>query len=269
MKEYLYIDSKDDTHQTKFKVSQTPKLDLLIKEKKFDEALIEIDELLKTNPDSTNLNIKGNILTNLSRFEESMDCFNKALSIEPSKDIQLNKANSLYNWAKITFFPEANHDNALTLINEALDTLPDDEDPSEYYFLKAEIYEALNELKKSYECYLTAYKEFDRLTDFKKQSDYLENTEDTLFNIVGSDFYSYTPKSGDIINLVKDSDNEHDPDAIAVLVNDKLVSYVANNPYTLIDEVKSASDIKNLINENQKAEILFIYMGEYVIAKLL
>ena len=42
-----------------------------------------------------------------------------------------------------------------------------------------------------------------------------------------------------------------------------------NNPYTLIDEVKSASDIKNSISDNQKAEILFIYLGEYVVAKLL
>ena len=69
--------------------------------------------------------------------------------------------------------------------------------------------------------------------------------------------------------MVKDEDNEHDPDAIAVVNNGETVGYVANNPYTLIDEVKSASDIKNSISDNQKAEILFIYLGEYVIAKLL
>lgn len=268
MKEYLYIDSNDDK-QSRFKVSETPKIDYLIKEKRFDEALNEINNLLKSDDSYSNWNLKGIILTNLSRFNESIECFDKALNTEQTDEIKLNKANSLYNWAKITFFPEANHEKALTLINEALDTLPENEDPSEYYFLKAEIYEALNELRKSYECYLTAYKEFDRLEEFKKQSDYLENTENTLFNIVGSDFYSYTPHAGDIINLIKDNENEHDTDAIAVVVNDKIVSYVANNPYTLIDEVKSASDIKNLIKDNQKAEILFIYMGEYVIAKLL
>ena len=269
MKDYLYIDSYDDGHQTRFKVSDTPKIDYLIKEKQFDKALIEIDKLLKTDYSYSNLNLKGIILQNLGRFDESIECFDNALKIHESSEIQLNKANCLYGWAKVTFFPEADYEKALRLIDCGIENIPEGEDPSEFYFLKAEILEALNQLVDAHKCYLTAYKEFDRLREFEAQCEYLNSTQDTLVNIVGSDFYNFTPEVGNVLSLVKDEDNEHDPDAIAVVNNGETVGYVANNPYTLIDEVKSASDIKNSISDNQKAEILFIYLGEYVIAKLL
>ncbi|WP_405314839.1 hypothetical protein [Methanobrevibacter sp.] len=269
MKDYLYIDSFDDGYQTRFKVSDTPKIDYLIKEKQFDKALIEIDKLLKTDYSYSNLNLKGIILQNLGRFDESLECFDNALKLHESSEIQLNKANCLYGWAKVTFFPEADYEKALRLIDCGIDNIPEGEDPSEFYFLKAEILEALNQLVDAHKCYLTAYKEFDRLREFEAQCEYLNSTQDTLVNIVGSDFYNFTPEVGNVLSLVKDEDNEHDPDAIAVVDNGETVGYVANNPYTLIDEVKSASDIKNSISANQKAEILFIYLGEYVIAKLL
>ena len=268
MKEYLYVDSSDDSHQARFKVSNTPKIDYLIKERKFSEALGEIDELLKTDSSHSNWNLKGMILCGLSEFEKSIDCFNRAMEISQSEDVQLNKANAYYSWSKVTFFPEGDYDKALNLIDEGLDALPDSEDPSEYYFLKAEILEALNELAESHKCYLKAYKEFDRLREFEKQTDYLNETSDTLVNIVGCDFYNYSPKAGNSVCLVKDEENEHDPDAVAVTVDGETVGYVANNSYTLIDEVKSASDIKNSLLDNQKAEILFVYLGQYVIAKL-
>ena len=51
--------------------------------------------------------------------------------------------------------------------------------------------------------------------------------------------------------------------------DESIVGYVANSDYTLIEEVKSASDIKNIMNNEQKAEILFDYIGEYTIAKLI
>ena len=111
-------------------------------------------------------------------------------------------------------------------------------------------------------------KEFDKLEEFEAQCDYLHDNSDVLINVVGSNFYDYTPNPGDIVSLLRDEENEHDPDAIAVSVEGKTVGYLANNPYTLMDGVKSASDIKNQIEDNQEAEILFIYLGEYVIAKL-
>lgn len=269
MKEYLYIDSDDDSHQARFKVSNTSRIDNLISEKRFEEALDEIDQLLKTDTTDVNYNYRGLVLDRLSRYAESVESFDMALRLNQSTDIQKNKANALYDWAKVTFFPEANYDHALELIDCGLDTLPESEDPSEFYFLKAEILEALNLLRQSHKYYLMAHNEFEKLEEFEAQCDYLEKTDDTLINIVGSGFYSYTPQSGDVVGLVRDCENEHDPDAIAVVVKNETVGYVANNQYTLIDEVKSASDIGNMISDDQKAEILFIYLGEYVIARLL
>jgi len=269
MKDYLYIDSNDDAHQAKFKVSDTPKIDYLMTEKRFAEALAEIDEILKSDNSPSNLNLKGIILDNLSRYEESVECFNQSLNLDESEEVKSNKANALYNWAKITFFPEGDYDKALRLVNCALDIIPESDDPSEFYFLKAEILEGLDDLVEAQKAYLIAYKEFDRLNELESQIDYLNNTKDTLISIVGTNFYEFTPESGIIVDLVKEEENEHDPDAIKVLIDSETVGYVANNPYTLIDEVKSASNIKNIISENQKAEIIFIYLGEYVIAKLI
>lgn len=269
MKDYLYIDSKDDAHQARFKVSKTPKINALVKDGKFDEALIEIDEILKTDSSDVNWNCKGIVLDKLANYTEAIECFDKALGLNQTDDYLLNKANSLYNWAKITFFPEGNYDRALELIDCGLDVLPESEDPSEFHFLRAEILEGLNRLVDAQKSYLIAHKEFSRLEEFESQTDYLQNTTDTLVNIVGSSFYNFTPEAGTIVSLVKDEENEHDPDAIAVLKDGETVGYIANNPYTLIDEVKSASAINNAIVPDQKAEILFIYMGEYVIAKLI
>ncbi len=269
MKDYLYIDSNDDAHQAKFKVSPTPKIDHLISQEKYSEALSEINQVLKTDNSASNLNLKGIILDKLSEFDEANEYFDKSLNLEENDEVKLNKANALYNWAKISFFPEGNYDKALRIINCALDVIPDSEDPSEFYFLRAEIYEGMDDLVEAQKSYLIAYKEFDRLKELESQIDYLHSTDDTLINIVGSNFYEFTPESGVVVDLIKDDENEHDPDAIEVLVDGKTVGYVANNPYTLIDEVNSASDIKNMIGENQKAEIIFIYLGEYVIAKLI
>ena len=272
-KDYLDIDPNqkdvsDNTRQTTFKISKTLKVDNLIANEKYDDALSEINRILKTDADYSNWNLKAIILAKLKRYEESVECFDRALSLNPSDEIKLNKANSLYDWAKITFFPEGDYEKALGLIDDALNIIPDSEDPSEFYFLKAEILEALNDLAESQKAYLIAYKEFDKLNELENQIDYLNNTSDTLIIITGSYFYNFTPEKDIIVNLVKQDNNEHDPDAIAVMLNDELIGYVANSPYTLIDEVKSASDIRKLINDNQNAKILFNYLGEYTIAKL-
>lgn len=261
-------DGSDNTRQTTFKISKTLKVDNLIAKEKYDDALSEINRILKTDANYSNWNLKANILAKLKRYEESVECFDKALSLNPSDEIKLNKANSIYDWAKVTFFPEGNYEKALRLIDDALNIIPDSEDPSEFYFLKAEILEALNDLAESQKAYLIAYKEFDKLKELENQIEYLNNTSDTLIIITGSYFYNFTPEKDIMVNLVKQDDNEHDPDAIAVMLNDELIGYVANSPYTLIDEVKSASDIKKLINDNQNAKILFNYLGEYTIAKL-
>ena len=259
----------DKTYQATFKVSKTSKVDHLINEQKYDEALAEINKILQSDNDYSNWNLKGIILDNLKEYEKAIECFDKALNINESSDIKINKANSLYNWAKLSFFPEGNYDKALRLINYGLEVLGESEDPSEFYFLKAEILEGLNDLVEAQKAYLIAYKEFDRLNELEKQIEYINNTSNILIIITGCSFYNFTPESGIIVSLVKDIENEHDPDAIAVMNDESIVGYVANSDYTLIEEVKSASDIKNIMNNEQKAEILFDYIGEYTIAKLI
>ena len=273
-KDYLNtnIDKKnqnDNTYQATFKVSKTSRIEHLINQKKYDEALEKIEEILQSDKEYTNWNLKGIILDNLKEYEKAVECFDNALLINESADIKINKANSLYNWAKLSFFPEGNYDKALELIDYGLEVLPESEDPSEFYFLKAEILEGLNDLVEAQKAYLIAYKEFDRLSELENQIEYLNNTSDILIIITGCSFYNFTPESGIIVDLVKDIENEHDPDAVAVMKDNDIVGYVANSDYTLIEEVKSASDIKNIMNSEQKAEILFDYIGEYTIAKLI
>ena len=266
MKNYLDIDKNG---QTKFKISKTNKVDYLIKEKRFNEALVEINQILENEINYTNLNLKGIILDNLSEYEKAIECFDKSLKLNNCDETKIYKSNTFYNWAKVTFFPECNYDKALELVNKSLENIPDTQDPSEHYFLKAEILEGMNDLVEAQKSYLIAYKEFDKLKEFENQSEYLKNTSDILINIVGSDFYNFTPENGMIVDLVKEQDNEHDPDAIAVIINNEKVGYVANSSYTLIDDVKGASDIKNEMKDSQRAEILFNYLGEYTIAKLI
>lgn len=273
-REYLNTDidkqnQNDKTYQATFKVSKTSKVEHLIKEQKYDEALVEINNILQSDNDYSNWNLKGIILDNLKEYEKAIECFDNALNINESSDIKINKANSLYNWSKLSFFPEGNYDKALRLINCGLEVLGESEDPSEFYFLKAEILEGLNDLVEAQKAYLIAYKEFDRLKELENQIEYINNTSDILIIITGCSFYNFTPESGIIVSLVKDIENEHDPDAIAVMKDESIVGYVANSDYTLIEEVKSASDIKNVMNNEQKAEILFDYIGEYTIAKLI
>jgi len=269
MKNYLYIDRDDDAHQARFKVPDTPKIDFLINEKRFDEALVEIDKLLKGSEDYINLNLKGVILDNLGRYEDAVDCFDKALILYDSSEIQLNKAKSLYDWAKITFFPKCENEKALQLIDKAIDALPSSVDSSEYYFLKAEILEGLDELVESHRNYLIAHKEWDRLDEFEGQIHYIENTDDILFIITGCSFYNFTPEPGMTVSLIKEEDNEYDPDAIAVTFEDKIIGYVANSSYTLINNVKSASELKKFINNNVNGRILFNHLGEYTVSKLI
>lgn len=273
-REYLNTDidkqnQNDKTYQATFKVSKTSKVEHLIKEQKYDEALVEINKILQSDNDYSNWNLKGIILDNLKEYEKAIECFDNALNINESSDIKINKANSLYKWGKLSFFPEGNYDKALRLINCGLEVLGESEDTSEFYFLKAEILEGLNDLVEAQKAYLIAYKEFDRLKELENQIEYINNTSDILIIITGCSFYNFTPESGIIVSLVKDIENEHDPDAIAVMKDESIVGYVANSDYTLIEEVKSASDIKNVMNNEQKAEILFDYIGEYTIAKLI
>lgn len=264
-KDYLYIDSSKDSNQTRFKVSKTSKIEHLINEKEYLKALALIDKDLKKDSDEYNY-FKAIIFYKQEEYEKSIKFFNQ---LKQSSEIKSLKSEALYKWSKITYFPALEYEKALDLINKALDTIPNNEDPSEYYFLKGEILEALKNPVEAKKSYLIAHKEYKKLKEFEKQIEYLENTDDILINISGGYYYNFAPTSGMIVKLVKEPENEHDNDAIAVYLNNEKIGYVANSEYTLIDKVKSASKLKNQISDNTSAEILFYYLDEYTIAKII
>jgi len=271
---YLQRDSKqesdgDNTYQSTFKVSKTSKIEYLIENKKFDEALSLVDRMLEKDSDYKNWNLKGIILDNLSEYDNAIECFDNALRLSDDSEILINKVNSLYKWAKVSYFPDLKYDHSLRLIDDALEIIPESEDPSEFYFLKAEVLESMGQRVESKKNYLIAYGEFEKLNEFQKQLDYLETTNDLLVNITGSYYHNYNPTEGEIVKLVKEPENEHDGDAIAVYLDNDKIGYVANSEYTLFDKVKSATKIKNDIPETCEAEIQFVYLDEYIIAKII
>ena len=265
-KNYLYIDSSRDSHQTRFKVSKTSNIEHLINEEEYFKALTLIDETIEKDS-AEYCYFKAIIFDKQEEYEKSIKYFNKIENQSP--EIKFLKSNTLYKWAKITYFPALEYEKALDIINEALNIIPENQDPSEYYFLKGEILEALKDFVEAKKSYLIAYKEFDKLKEFEKQVEYLKSTEDTLINISGGYYYNFTPTAGMIVKLVKEPENEHDSDAIAVYLDNEKIGYVANSEYTLIDKVKSASKLKNQISDNTTAEILFVYLDEYTIAKII
>ena len=98
----------------------------------------------------------------------------------------------------------------------------------------------------------------------------MRNSPETFIHIAGA--YRYRRglrgfQEGMIVDLIREPENVHDSDAIRVELNGEKIGYVANSPRTLIDEVKSASDLKN--TDVSKAEIVFILIGTYLIAKLI
>ena len=262
--------SKLDIKTSKFSPSDALRL---FKENKFDEALELCEKgLSEDSTDFQFLNIKGLVLAKSDNFGDAIECFNSALKSNPSDEVRLNKANTLYDWAKKLHFPDYNNKKALEIIDEAIEVLKDGDDPSEFWFLKAEILEGLGDNIEARKCYLKAENKFEELENLENHLDLFKNyLNETLINITGYSFYKGLKpfKEGTVLNLVKEPDNEHDFDAIAVFCDGELVGYVANSDYSVIDEVKSASDIKNLFKDSTKAKVVFIYLNELVIARLL
>ena len=277
-KDLNYLDySKDavegNSVQTTFKFQEIPKSEKALKlkeEGKLKEALRIIDDALNENPnDFKNWNAKALILDSLSEYKKAIECFDNALKLNNSDFIKKDKANTLYNFAKVTFFPEGDYEKAMNLIDYALDNLPEDEDASEYLFLKAEIYESMGMPMETRVYYLKAEGEFEKANQLSAQMEFIKNSDDVLITVSGTNFFKGIDpfENGRIFNLVKQPDNEHDSDAIAIFLADEQVGFVANSQYTLIDGVKSASEIK-FIDDNQKAEVVFVFFDRYVIMRL-
>lgn len=241
--------------------------------KEFDEALILIDEALKMDDGFSEFwNLKALILDKLKRYDESIECFDRALELNDSKSTKTDKARMLYDYARVLHFPQMENEKALQAITEAIEILDENEDHSEYWFLKGEILEGLGQLIEARKAFYIAEGNYDKFDDLNNQIFQMEKySEDVLINVTGTGFYhGIEPfKEGVILDLIREPDNEHDSDAIAVLIDGEKVGYVANSDYTVIDEVKSAREIKNMFTDSAKAEFLFVYLNELIIARLI
>jgi len=237
--------------------------------RRYNEALtvinlaIEHDEL-----SSEYYNLKGLILQDLHKFRQSIEAFDKSLEIQESEEVMLNKVNAQYGWAN-----SLNDKNqALELITEAIENaayLTMDIDMEKFWYLKGSILDCLGDKIASRKCYMIAENMTDDISQLDKHTEYINTTDDTLICITGTQFYQgLEPFSeGLVVDLVRDSENEHDPDAVRVEVGGMALGYVANSPHTMIEGVKSASEIKDM--KFKKAEVKFLYLYEYVIAKLI
>ncbi|WP_407391457.1 HIRAN domain-containing protein [Methanobrevibacter sp.] len=237
----------------------------LYENRRFREAFVLVNVAIEH--DSSNykyFNTKGLILRDLDRFSESKTAFDEALSIKMDSEVLENKAMMLYKWANSS----NDKKQALEIISEAIEILPDNE---RFWYLKGSIYDCLSEPIEAQKCYLIAEGETEEVKRLEAQQDIIENSTDTLINITGTQFYFGNDifKKGLTVDLVPEPDNPHDGDAIRVEIDGETVGYVANSDYTLIGNVKGASDIKEFVKTSRKAEIVFIYLDSYVIAKLI
>ncbi len=267
------MDIMQKTYQSTLQVETKPQDALedvknLIKKGEYEKALemIECDDSLEA------LKLRAEIEVSLKDYEAAVKSLDDALNLEDSKETLNLKADVLYRWAKVAYFPECNFEKALDLVNQALDIAPDCDDAPEYWFLKGEIFQSQEMHIDARRCFLKAENRLDELEAFESELDQFEiHKNDTLINITGVNFYKGLEpfEIGTLLRLKPDTENEHDPDAIACFLDDEIVGYVANSEYTLINDVKGASDIKNRIGQDSKAEVLFIFQNEFVIAKVI
>lgn len=240
----------------------------LYENRKSKEALVLINVAI--DHDDSNYyfyDIKGKILRDLNRYSESRKAFDESLAIKEDDEVKSDKAMMLYEWANSS----NDKPKALELITEAIEiaqTIPDFDD-FRFWYLKGSILDCLSKPIEARRCYLIAEGEIEEAKRIEEQMNLITNSKDTLINITGTQFYygleAFAP--GQILNLVREDDNEHDSDAIRVEIDGETVGYVANSDYTMIEGIKSATEIRDL--KSDKAEVLFIYFEAYVIAKLI
>ncbi len=85
--------------------------------------------------------------------------------------------------------------------------------------------------------------------------------KDIFFTLTGTNHYygSDFLKNGMNVKLVKEPDNEHDKEAIRVEIKGLgKIGYVANSPYTVIGESRSAGRIYDLIKKKVKGKVVLV-----------
>ena len=268
--EYKKIDENNQNINTSILANEALKLS---QAKEYEDALTLINIALKYKNNEEYLNQKAKILEKLKRYDESNQCYNIALKINPeNKIIQENKSEMLYLWAKKLSEDSSKQKDALNIINEAITTLPKSNDAKKYFMLKSKL---LTKLDKPIESLIYQYKsngKYSKLNEIKHHINLFEKyKQDILITITGTyNYHNFKPfTKGKILTLIKDDENKYDKDAIIVF-DEKygIVGYVANSTHTRIKNTRSASEIKNMINNHQKIEVLFIFLDKYVIARI-
>ena len=199
--------------------------------------------------------------------DEALILIDCAIKIHPDDNFYYKKAIFINYKLEILVIVKRIKPHDLDLINEALKILPEDRDNSPFLKTKRDILNQLGDPVKARICNALAYKHYDEVDIADKQLKKLKKLA-TYINITGIHYYQgFTPfKEGTIVDLIREPDNPHDRDAIRVEINGETVGYVANNRYTVIKQVKSATDIKD--SNATQAEVQFILFNEWVIAKL-
>ena len=242
----------------------------LKKQGRYEEALVLINQAIENFfYDLKFHNRKAMILQDMGRYEEALDVYDFALSISDDKIIRFNKASCMYDLLDRKRYRGRITRADLDMVNEALKVLPEDENNYALLQLKGDFLEKLGEPVKAKICYLLSNKLYDEVSRAEVQLDVLKYVDETYIAVAGTKFYHGFKlfREGVVMDLIREPENEHDPDAIRVEIEGKTVGYVANSPGTLINEVKSATDIKN--SESTQAKFVFVLLGEWIIARLI
>ena len=225
---------------------------------KEEDALYYIDLALDLDKNhSNNWNIKAIILEAMKRYQESEECYNRSLELSKSNVVYDNKARMLLSWSHQLLEESKDLPNGLNKLEEAknkiikaMNALSGDSDEDINKYLR---------IRDSIELYINYEKKFQRNLETLKPFDKSE-----LFTITGRRFYknniNLTP--GMSLKLVKEPDNEHDKDAIAVYAQDEKIGYVANNTYTKSELTSSASELQDKIQNTAQGSYL-LYLERY------
>ena len=241
----------------------------LFEEGRKHEALDRINEAIELDDSSAAFyNVKGIILEYMYRYDEALSCYDISLSKSRSQVVMNNKARLLERIA-VGECNSRNPGRGLDCINEALKLTNEEEDRESFLRTKADILERLERPVDAKICICLASGRNDEADEIERQSKFIAQSTDTLICIAGTDYYDCTLNAGDIVNLIKEPDNEHDSDAIRVEKDGKTAGYVANSTFTLFEGAKSATQIKDMIGDRQKAEVMFKYIDRYMFARII
>ena len=241
----------------------------LLEDSRANEALTLINVAIEKDGENYRyFTLKAEILESLNRYSEADDAYASAFKLNDIDETREKWALMMYRWANSL----NDKTKALKIITDAIEILPEglkDTYREKFWYLKGSILDCLGQSIESRICYLKAEGFTDEIKELEGQIEFLKSSKDTLISITGTRFYFGIEifKPGMTVNLNKEPENEHDSDAIRVEIDGEKVGYVANSEYTLVENIKSASDIKDM--DLKKAEVVFIYMDEHVIAKII